>query len=237
MKGTVTAEEELNKTSFRISVTTLEAVGGHTAAQADDAGSEGRPYAGRSPQERRQERRQRLLDAGLQVFGTVGYDEATITLLCATARVGTKAFYEEFPSREELLLAIATDVVTAAVQGLEAALTDAPKHLEKRVRAGLAAYVGYLLEDPRRVRIAYREVRVAALETERQFAAVAIASLVTEHVARVGVRGRARDNLLLALALTGGVGELLNYWTTAPDKPSADQLVDELTRLFVAALR
>jgi len=204
---------------------------------ADVAAAQGRPYAGQSPQERRAQRRQRLLDAGLQAFGTVGYDEATITLLCATARVGTKAFYDEFPSREALLLAVATDVVTAAVQRLEAALVDAPKNLEKRVRAGLTAYIGYLLEDPRRVRIAYREVRVAALETERQFAAVAIASLVTEQVARIGMRGRARDNLLLALALTGGVGELLNYWTTAEDKPSAERLVDELTRLFVSALR
>ena len=199
--------------------------------------SGGRRYAGHSPDERRQQRRQRLLDAGLQVFGTIGYDEATISLLCATARVGTKAFYEEFPSREALLLAVATDIVTAAAQRLEAALADAPRDLEERVRTGLAAYVGYLTEDPRRARIAYREVRVAPLEAERHFASVAFAGLVTEQVAQLGIGGHARDNLLLAIAVTGGVGELLNYWTTAQDKPPTERLVDELTRLFVAALR
>jgi AcrR family transcriptional regulator len=195
------------------------------AVEAGDARAAGRRYAGRSPGERRQQRRQRLLDAGLQVFGTVGYDEATITLLCGTARVGTKAFYEEFPSREALLLAVATDVVAAAAVQLEAALRASPPDLEQRVRAGLTAYIGYLTEDPRRVRIAYREVRVAPLEEERQFASVAFASLVTEQVGQLGMSGHARDNLLL------------NHWTSAVDKPPTGRLVDELTRLFVAALR
>ena len=197
----------------------------------------GRPYAGRSPDERRQQRRQRLLDAGLQVFGTVGYDEATITLLCGTARVGTKAFYDEFPSREALLLAVATDIVAAAAVHLEQALVAAPRDLEQRVRAGLTAYIGFLTEDERRVRIAYREIRVAPLEAERQFASAAFAALVNEQVAELGISGHARDNLLLALALTGGVGELLNHWTAAVDKPPIERLVTELTRLFVAALR
>ena len=197
----------------------------------------GRRYAGSSPDERRQQRRQRLLDAGLQVFGTAGYDEATITLLCSTARVGTKAFYEEFPSREALLLAVATDVVATGAVVLEQALAAAPHDLEQRVRAGLTAYIGYLTEDPRRVRIAYREIRVAPLERERQFASEAFAALVTSQVGELGIGGHARDNLLLALALTGGVGELLNHWTTAVDKPPTERLVEELTRVFVAALR
>ncbi|MGB8649174.1 MAG: TetR/AcrR family transcriptional regulator, partial [Mycobacteriales bacterium] len=196
---------------------------------SEGAVANGRPYAGRSPDERRQQRRQRLLDAGLRVFGTVGYDEATITLLCATARVGTKAFYEEFPTREALLLAVATDVVATAAVRLEKALKDSPPDLEQRVRAGLTAYIGYLTEDPRRVRIAYREIRVAPLEAERQFASVAFASLVSEQVTELGMSGHAHDNLLLALALTGGVGELLNHWTSALDKPPTERLVEELT--------
>jgi hypothetical protein len=101
----------------------------------------------------------------------------------------------------------------------------------------LTAYIGFLTEDPRRVRIAYREIRVAPLEAERQLASVAFASLVNEQVAELGIGGHAQDNLLLALALTGGVGELLNHWTGAAEKPPIERLVAELTRLFVAALR
>jgi AcrR family transcriptional regulator len=201
------------------------------------AASTGRRYAGRSPDERRQQRRQRLLNAGLQIFGTVGFDEATITLLCGTAQVGTKAFYEEFPSREALLLEVATDIVAEGARAVEQALITAPRDLQARARAGLTAYVEYLTEDPRRVRIAYHEIRVAPLERERQFASVAFASLVSAQVEELGIGGPPRDSLLLALALTGGVGELLNYWTNAVDKPPTVRLVDELTRIFVATLR
>ena len=160
--------------------------------------------------------------------------DATTENLGADAQ---KAFYEEFPTREALLLEVATEIVGSAAERLEAALVAAPKDLGQRVRAGLTAYIGYLTEDPRRIRIAYREVRIAPLEAERQFASVSFAALVAEQVAQLGIGRHAQDNLLLALALTGGVGELLNYWTTAAEKPSTERLVDELTRLYVAALR
>lgn len=59
---------------------------------------------------------------------------------------------------------------------------------------------------------------MAPLEAERPFASVVFASLVTEQMAQLGIIGHAHDNLLPALALTGGVGELLNYWTSAVDR-------------------
>src|SRR5687767_10687592 len=118
--------------------------------------SPGRAYGGRAPDERRAERRRRLLDAGLEVFGTVGWEEASIALLCATARVGTRAFYEEFDAREDLLREVATTVVLDAVEEMRAALDSAPPTVEGKVRAGISAYAGVLTEDPRRVRVAYR---------------------------------------------------------------------------------
>ena len=46
-----------------------------------------RQYRGRSSEERAAERRARLLEAGLQVFGTVGGDKATMTAICAEAKL------------------------------------------------------------------------------------------------------------------------------------------------------
>ena len=46
-----------------------------------------RGYGGRSAAERRAERRERLLAAGLELFGTRGYAATSIERLCAAASV------------------------------------------------------------------------------------------------------------------------------------------------------
>ena len=196
----------------------------------------GRAYGGRLPDERRAERRQRLLDAGLEVFGTVGFEEASIALLCATARVGTRAFYDEFDSREELLREVATAVLLDALAELQAALASAPPTLDDRVRAGLTGYVGHLTADPRRARVAYSAVPAAGrLLPDRHRASRAFAELIATEASALGVRVPERGDLL-ALALTGAVAEVLGWWATSSPSPDVEPVVDELTRLLVAAL-
>jgi AcrR family transcriptional regulator len=202
-----------------------------------DRAAPGRAYAGRAPDERRADRRRRLLDAGLEVFGTVGWEEASIALLCATARVGTRAFYEEFDAREDLLREVATTVVLEAVQQMRSALDAAPPTIEAKVRAGLTAYVGFLTADPRRARLAYRAVPAAGrLLGDRHRASLAFAEVIADEARALGLHEPERGDLL-ALALTGAVAELLGWWASSAAPPPVDAIVDELTRLFVAAVR
>lgn len=197
----------------------------------------GRPYAGRGPGERRAERRRRLVEAGLQVFGTTSWDSAGITLLCATARTGTRGFYEEFDSREALLREVATDIVLTGVDRLQTALAAAPATLEGRVRAGITSYLRYLTEDPRRARVAYRAVPSAgALLADRHRASAGFADLIAAEAAELVVATRAVGNPLLALALTGAVGELVGYWAATVPAPPIEPIIDELVALFLAAL-
>ena len=200
--------------------------------------AEGRSYAGRLPDERRAERHRRLVEAGLEVFGTVGWEEASITLLCATARVGTRAFYEEFDGREQLLREVATQVVLDGVEALRAALAAAPATLEAKVEAGLTAYVGHLTHDPRRARVAYRAVPAAGqLLPDRHRASLAFADVITAEAAAAGLSTPAgSDPALLSLALTGAVAELLGWWAATTPSPPVEPVVAELARLFVAAL-
>jgi AcrR family transcriptional regulator len=194
-----------------------------------------RTYAGRAPEERRADRRQRLLDAGLQVFGTSAWDEAGIALLCATARVGTRAFYEEFDTREALLLEVATAVVLAAVEVTRTELAAAPPTVEGKVRAAISAYVGFLTDDPRRARVAYLAVPSASgLLPERHRASAGFAQLIADEAQTAGLTTRA--NPLLALALTGAVAELLGWWAATTPSPAVAPVVDELVTLLGAAL-
>lgn len=197
----------------------------------------GRVYGGRSEAERRSERRDRLTAAGLELFGTQGYAATTIERLCAEAGVATRSFYEEFSSREDLLAA----VYRAVVEGTHRAVLSAvqtPPDPEGRVRAGVAAYVGHLTDDPRRAQVAHREVRRESdLEPQRQAALVSFAGLLADHARLPRPGGEPGQGRVLALALAGAASEVMADWVAAgPPRPPTAPLTAGLTRLYLAAL-
>jgi AcrR family transcriptional regulator len=194
----------------------------------------GRVYGGRSEHERRADRRARLLSAGLELFGTEGWAGATIERLCAVAGVATRSFYEEFSSREALLRAVYEDVMGGVVTAVLPRLAEATGTPEQRIRIGLAGYVGYLTEDPRRARVAHREVRAAGvLEQDRHAMVLRFADIIaTETHLTQGAQGR-----ILGLALAGAVTEVLVDWVAQPEpRPDTGLIVDTLVQLYVAAV-
>jgi AcrR family transcriptional regulator len=194
----------------------------------------GRVYGGRSEHERRADRRARLISAGLELFGTEGWAGATIERLCAVAGVATRSFYEEFSSREALLRAVYEDVMGGVVAAVLPRLAEATGTPEQRIRIGLAGYVGYLTEDPRRARVAHREVRAAGvLETDRHAMVLRFADIIaTETHLTHGAQGR-----ILGLALAGAVTEVLVDWVAAPEpRPDTGPIVDTLVQLYVGAV-
>lgn len=199
-----------------------------------------RPYAGRSPDERRRARHARLLGAGLAVFGKDGYPSATIPALCAHAGVTTRHFYEEFEGREALLRAVYDGVIAGAREAVLGALAAAGGDPRERTRASLDAFLHSYLDDARRGRIACVEVVgvSAALERHRrsvihEFAAVI--ALESEESARRGLLPL-RDFRLASIAMAGATNELVIEWLTAPAPPSIAELRDELLGLFVAII-
>src|SRR5512139_3717483 len=58
-----------------------------------DMSESARHYGGVSAQERKAARRERLLDAGLQLFGTPGGDRVTVSAVCAEAGLTERYFY------------------------------------------------------------------------------------------------------------------------------------------------
>lgn len=200
------------------------------------SGPPGRVYGGRTATERRAERRVRLLDAGLDAFGTVGWGAVSVERICQEASVATRNFYEEYADREALLLAVYAEVLGAATTAVDLALSEVPPRMPERVRAGLSAYVGFVTEDPRRARVVHREVRVAGvLEDQRRAAFLSFALLVEREAGAVDRRPGA--GRLTALALAGAVNELLIDWVAAAEpRPPVGPVVDELVLLFVGAL-
>ena len=194
----------------------------------------GRVYGGRSEHERRSDRRTRLLHAGLELFGNEGWQGTTIEKLCSSAGVATRSFYEEFASREALLLAVYEDVMNGVLKTVLPRVQESTAPLEERVRIGLNGYVAYLTEDPRRARVAHREVRVAGLlENDRHAMVLRFAEVISaEANLEQGATGR-----LLGLALAGAVSEVLVDWVAQTEpRPPTGPVVDVLVRLFVTVI-
>lgn len=206
------------------------------ASGAVTGAAEGRVYGGRTSDERRAQRRGRLHAAGLELFGTAGWSGASVERLCATAGVATRSFYEEFASREALLLAVYGEILTAGTAAVAAALEATAEVLEERVPAGVSAYVNFVTADPRRAVVVHREVRVAGvLEPQRRAGFLSFALFVEQEATRIGTRAGA--GRLTALALAGAVNELMIDWVAEDERPSVEPITQELTLLFLRALR
>ena len=200
--------------------------------------SAGRVYGGRTAEQRTAERREKLLDAGLELFGTVGYGATTIEALCAAAGLNPRYFYEQFESREELLRAVYDRHVESVLATVVTTIGDAPTDARGRLQAGLTAFVQATLADERAARINYFElVGVSrALEARRREVLRSYADLIaaqTRNIDAVGeVRGAARDLRVAAVALVGATDGLIIDWISGERKDPLDHLVATLLDIF-----
>ena len=199
-----------------------------------------RPYGGRSVKERLAQRRARLLDAGLALFGTRGYASTSIELVCSKAGVTARHFYEQFDSREALLLEVYERVIDRARNAVVTALHRSHTTPRHRVTAGLEAYVHAVLDDPRYARIACVEVVGASVRVERRRRKTIyeIASVIEAQAQALADQGRVarRDFSLTAIAMAGACNELVTDAIMRPTPPPTSALVDALVRLFLAVI-
>ncbi|MEV4007578.1 TetR/AcrR family transcriptional regulator [Actinomadura sp. NPDC049753] len=200
-----------------------------------------RSYAGRSAEERRAERRDRLLAAGLELFGTRGYAATSIERLCATASVSTRNFYEEFSGREELLTTLHRGINERAAEAVAAAYArEAGAGFPARVESAVRAFVTVTASDPRWARIAFVEVIgvSAGLERHRFHWRGQWEDAMLAMVREAASRGEAvdRDHRLAMIAVIGAVNNLVHHWSARDQHVPLDDITTELTRLIVAAV-
>lgn len=200
----------------------------------------GRRYRGRTPEQLRGERRQRLLDAGLALFGERGYANAPIELICSTGSVATRHFYEQFDGREALLRAVFDELVAATGTVLATALNNPDRDLHERVSDAIGQAVLYLLNDPRRARVMCMEsVGVSReMESHRREAIHNLASIIrdySQHLAEAGELPQ-RDYHFPAVALVGVVNELITEWLVEDTGLHAGGLAREAVLIFRAVI-
>lgn len=199
-----------------------------------------RGYGGRSAEELAAERRQRLLDTALELFGTQGYAATPTDRLCAAARVTTRHFYEQFQDREALLLAVFEQVMADTRARVAAVLLASDGPPAARFLAALEAFLDAQLEDPRRARLTTSEVLgvSARVEAGRNAVITGFAQLVEGYANVLAAQGALppRNYRVLAFGIVGAMHELQLAWLNPANGLTREALKTEMRFLVEAFL-
>lgn len=197
----------------------------------------GRIYAGESAAERQARQRQQFMEAGLELFGTVGYRATSVRALCRQAGLTDRYFYKNFSDTEDLLAAVYSasldalegQVVRAMAPGLQGADAD------RLVEAGLDAFFA-AFENARVARVCWLEVlgvsrRIDALYISRieKFAALLLA------VARQMLPGwpmSQEESQIVSVAMVGAVSQSAAHWLLSGYQAERRTLVSANARLL-----
>lgn len=194
-----------------------------------------RRYGGLTAGERRAERRERLLDAGYELFGTTGYAGSTIEGVCTEASLNARYFYEQFRHREELLRAVYTRHAWSVFNEVQASL-EREQDPHRRLEAGLRAFVQAMLSDERGTRIVYLEsIGVsAALEQERRRLSDAYVALLSREAGRLTRLASAteEERRAIVVALMGATDGLVTDWLAGERRRRPSSIVETLLTIF-----
>ena len=203
-------------------------------------GSPTRPYRGISATERTARRRADLLAAAFDLLGTVGWEQATMTAICARAKLTERYFYESFASRDELLTAVCEELADRIRGVVVAALEVAPSEPTALARVAITVFVEMLTDDPRVGRVAIVEAGATPLLRQRrhqilgEFADLIVAK--SHEVFGEAALSAPRDRIN-ALLFTGGLAEVLATWLAGELSATKEDIIETAVNQFVRAAR
>lgn len=192
-------------------------------------------YRGLTAQERAAERRARLLEATLEVWGREGGPPVTMTRICQQAQLTERYFYEQFANLEEALEEVLQSIYDEVMEVTAAAVERTSGDPTDRARTGIAAFLDVLVQDPRKGRVAMilapgrpelRSRRQELLRSMSSFAAMEAGELYGEE-AEPGSRGE-----LAGILFVGGLSELVAGWIEGTVEVDPEGIVEAATRAF-----
>lgn len=225
--------------------------------------SVGRNYAGRTSQDRREERRERLLVAGLAMIGRGGVAALSVRGVCAEAGLAPRYFYEEFGSTDELASQLfdrefdagiaRVGLAVAALGGPAPEAADAgpvsvpvgPSTLDL-VEAAVGAVLDFVTELPERAALLLTESSGSGVLSERRQERMDDVAVVVAGFGRASYGGaeaptspaaaHAADVALQTAAsfVAGGLSRTVDDWIRGRIDRPRDDLQHELAAQIVA---
>lgn len=197
-----------------------------------------RDYGGVSADDRRTERRQKLIAAAREIWGTSGVADVTVRGVCSAAGLTTRYFYEQFPNREAIVFAVIDEVRAEMLAALVEAGVGDPGTLTDKLTSALTAFLEIIAADPHVHRIATGDVSAVPGLTEHRAGILdQIATLIVELAPEVLGAGTPNPEALRrgAVFMVGGANQLIEAWLRDPKETPAE-LAAVAAKLCVAVV-
>ncbi len=187
--------------------------------------------------DRREARRQRLLEAALGLFAELGFHDTSVDEVVAQARTSKSAFYEHFESKEDCFRVLLEQEGGALVQSVRTAASAGADHRE-RTRLGIAAFVHMCASRSRMARLLLVEsVGLSpSIEAVRHALHADFASLTEGEVRYAQEHGDTAlagiDPAVYGRAVVGAVNEATSWFLETGAVGDPQELAEQLCRAF-----
>lgn len=188
-----------------------------------------RPYRGVPADERRAERRARLIDAFLDVLEQEGLEDVTVRAVGERAGLTRRYFYENFADLDALTVAVFDQVNDEITAALRAAVAEGHGDGLATARAALAAGVQVIADDPRKGALIVASMTATGPLARRRAAVIGVFTAIVAEQARAGAPGASIPNHIIeitAVLLVGGLTQVVASWLAGTIAATREQLVD-----------
>ncbi|WP_180105963.1 MULTISPECIES: TetR/AcrR family transcriptional regulator [unclassified Acinetobacter] len=200
-----------------------------------------RQFKGLSLSERKQARREKLIEAGIEAYGTHGFFSVTVKDICLEAKLTERYFYESFKKSEQLFQTIFLKLIDELQQNVMQAIMQASTDSKKMIEAGLTALLLTLKNNPRMARIIYIDAmlvqelhnQATINETMMRFDRMihAFVMLMMPNIDR-----SEREISMVATGLNGYVTQIAIRWVMSGYKQPIDEVLSSCSVVFLALL-
>ncbi|WP_394844734.1 TetR/AcrR family transcriptional regulator [Pendulispora brunnea] len=198
-----------------------------------------RVYGGVSGDQRREERRARLMAAGLVCFGRDGFAATTTRSIAAESGLTQRYFYESFSGIDDFFAQIVHELGDEWRAKITDAIAAAPPRLPDRLRAGVTAYLKVIHRKPYIARILLVEAFTVAptvKQVERFLSAMGTVfqeMIAEEFPAKSKV---VSDRDALATGYVGAVHHIALRWFRSQFSEPLEKIADVITKLIEGSI-
>ena len=171
------------------------------------------------------------MDALAELTAEQGYDATKISDIVKRAGVARKTLYDNFQGKEEVFLAAFDSARDEVLRRVEEGSEGGEDEWQARIEGGLAAFLGYVAEQPTLARMCMVEALSATPVTTRRYED-ALERFVELARQTLPQDGRLPDTI--AETLVGGVAWIVYQQIRRGEAERAEDLLPELTEFMVA---